>query len=61
MRRNITSAVTGMAVGMLAGTAAYMMSGRNTVNFSARKLRKGAEKALKNAGTIIENVSDMMR
>ncbi len=61
MKKNVTSAMTGMAVGMLAGTAAYMISGKSPMQFSTKKFRKGAEKALKNAGTVIENVTDIIR
>lgn len=58
--RSMTTAVTTMAIGMAAGTAAYMMT-RPRAHSQAKKMRKSATRALKNAGVLMNTVSDLMR
>lgn len=63
--KSFTQAMTGITVGMLAGTAAYMMSGSHHHHRSAaaacRKRKKNTAKAMKTAGILIDSVADMMR
>lgn len=55
----MSSVVKGLAAGAVVGTATYMMtSGKKKSNGS---LKKNAGKALKAVGTVIENVSYMMK
>ena len=62
--KNFTQTMTGITVGMLAGTAAYMMSGghkeRRAAAKASRKRKKTTAKAMKTAGTLIDSVADMM-
>lgn len=60
MNKNMTSAMAGVAFGMIAGTAAYMMSGR-PMHSQGKKFKKTAGRAIRNAGVIIDSVSEMMR
>ena len=52
--------MTGIALGVAAGTAAYAMSNM-TSRSQRKKLKKTADKAIKNMGAIIDNVSYMMK
>lgn len=55
----MSSVVTGLAAGAVVGTAAYMMtSGKKK---TSTNMKKNAGKALKAVGTVIENVSYMMK
>lgn len=56
---NTTAAITGIALTMAAGTAAYMMTTKGS-NAQKRKLKKNATKALKTVTGVIDNVSNMM-
>lgn len=56
---NTTAAITGVALTMVAGTAAYMMSSKSA-NSQKKKLKKNATKALKTVSGVIDNVSNMM-
>ncbi len=60
MNRTASTAVTGLAVAMAAGTAAYMMSGHHGPNTS-RKIKKNATKAIKTIGSMLNSVEYMMR
>lgn len=60
MNRTATTAVTGLAVAMAAGTAAYMMSGHRGPN-TGRKIKKNAAKAIKTLGNMLDSVEYMMR
>ncbi|MDF3004904.1 MAG: hypothetical protein K0S22_1376 [Oscillospiraceae bacterium] len=60
-RNNMTSAITSAAVGIIAGTAAYMMSsGDTTMQRQTKKLKRTAGRAVKNAGIILDSVSQIM-
>ena len=62
MNTCMTSTVAGITVAMIAGTAAYMMSDRShSMQRQAKKLRRAASHAAKNAGVVIDSISDMMR
>lgn len=60
MKNNSMSAVVkGVAAGAVIGTAAYMMSqGKKKTSAT---VKRNAGKALKAVGTVIENVSYMMK
>ena len=59
VNKAMNSMLTSAAVGMIAGTAVYMMSG--DTNTQAKKLKRTAKSAVKNAGVILEGVSQMMK
>ena len=52
------TAVTGVAVAMAAGTAAYMMNHKKN---PGKKLKQNATKAIKTLGTVLDSVEYMMR
>lgn len=54
------SIVTGLAAGAVVGTASYMMSNTGKKK-TANNLKRNAGKALKAVGSVIENVSYMMK
>lgn len=60
MNKAATTAVTGIAVAMAAGTAAYMMSGNRSQN-TGRKIKKNATKVIKTLGNMLDSVEYMMR
>lgn len=55
-----TAAVTGIALTMAAGTAAYMMSSGKKGKAQKKALKKNATKALRTVGSVIDNVSSMI-
>ena len=58
----MNSAITSAAVGLLAGTAAYMMSGNDRgMQLQAKKVKRSAGKAMRNAGIILDGVSQLMK
>lgn len=58
----ISSIAKGVAAGAVVGTATYMMTSNNVKKKAASHLlKKNAGRAFKAVGTVIENVSDMMR
>ena len=59
VNRTMSSMLTSAAVGMIAGTAAYMMSGDGMSQ--TKKLKKTAKSAMKSAGAILDGVSQMMK
>lgn len=60
MKNNVMSSVVkGLAAGAAIGTATYMVS--QTKKKTANTVKKNAGKALKAVGTVIENVSYMMK
>lgn len=59
VNKAMNNMLTSAAVGMIAGTAVYMMSGDS--NAQAKKLKRTAKSAVKNAGMILEGVSQMMK
>ncbi len=60
MNRTTSTALTGLAVTMAVGTAAYMMSGKN-MKSQRKALKKNAGKAIRTVGNFIDNVSYMMK
>lgn len=64
MKNNkMSSVVTGLAAGAVVGTAAYMMTAgsKPSKKKSGAAMKRNAGKALKAVGTVIENVSYMMK
>lgn len=61
MNKGLNKAVATAAVGMIAGTAAYMMSTNGSMNGKARKIKRSANKAVKNAEIILSGVSQIMK
>jgi len=59
VNRSMSSMLTSAAVGMIAGTAAYMMS--NDGMNQTKKLKRTAKSAMKSAGVILDGVSQMMK
>ncbi len=59
MNKATTTAMTGAAVAMAAGTAAYMLS-RNK-NHTGKALKKNAAKTIKTLGSVLNSVEQMMR
>lgn len=57
----MSSVVTGLATGAVLGTAAYMMSNGRKRGRTGKMLRRSTGKALKTVGSVIENVSYMMK
>lgn len=55
----MSSVVKGIAAGAVVGTAAYMMSSNKKKTGS--KMKKNASKAMKAVGTVMENVSYLMK
>ena len=51
--------ITSAAVGMIAGTAAYMMSADRETQ--AKKLKRTAKSAVRSAEVILDGVSQMMK
>lgn len=58
VNKNTATAVTGIAVAMAAGTAAYMITHRPT---GGKKLKRNAAKAIKTLGSVLDSVEGMMR
>lgn len=60
MKNNtMSSVVKGLAAGAVVGTATYMMASKK--KHTAATVKKNAGKALKAVGSVIENVSYMMK
>ena len=53
MNKTAATAVTGVAVAMAAGTAAYMMNHKKN---PGKKLKQNATKAIKTLGTVLDSV-----
>ena len=53
-----TTAVTGVAVAMAAGTAAYMLS---TKNKTGKKMKKNMTKAIRTLGSMLDSVDYLVR
>ena len=60
MNKRTSSALAGAAVTMAVGTAAYMLSAKTTTA-QRRKMRSAANKAVKTAGAVMENINYMMK
>lgn len=58
MNKATTTAMTGMAVAAVAGTAAYMLSGHG--KNPTKKLKQNATKAIKTLGSVLDSVEYMM-
>ena len=59
--KSMTSAATGLAIGAVVGTAAYMMSDSKGSTMNVKKMKKTANKAMRNAGVLMESMNNMMR
>lgn len=57
VNKNAATAVTGIAVAMAAGTAAYMLTHKQG---SGKKLKRSATKAIKTLGSVLDSVEGMM-
>lgn len=57
--KGVSSVVKGLAAGAVVGTAAYMMTSSKKKN--GAKMKKNASRAMKAVGTVIENVSYLMK
>lgn len=58
VNKNAATAVTGIAVAMAAGTAAYMVTHRQASG--SKKLRRNAAKAIKTLGSVLDTVEGMI-
>lgn len=56
---NVSAVMKGLATGAVIGTATYMMT--QSKKRTSNMMKKNAGKALKAVGTVIENVSYMMK
>lgn len=61
MNKNATTAVTGIAVAMAAGTAAYMLTHKKSSGVTGKKLKRSANKAIRTLGSVLDSVEVMMR
>lgn len=52
--------MTGVAVAMAAGTAAYMLSNHNSKSMGGKKIKRNAAKAIKTLGSMLDSVEYMM-
>ena len=59
MNKAATTAMTGVAIAMAAGTAAYMLSGHGK-NKKNKKLKRNATKAVKTLGNVLDSVEYLM-
>lgn len=55
----MSSVVKGLAAGAIVGTAAYMMT--NSKKKTGNKMKRNAGKAMRAVGSVIENVSYLMK
>lgn len=60
MNKTASNVVKGLAAGAAVGAAAYMITSAKSKK-SSRALKKGAGKAIKAVGTIVDNVATMMK
>ncbi len=58
-KSTMNSVVKGLAAGAVVGTATYMMTSSRRTNGS--RMKKNASRAMKAVGTVIENVSYLMK
>ena len=58
-KSNVSSLVKGLAAGAVVGTATYMMT--TSKKSKSTSMKKNASKAVKAVGTVIENVSYLMK
>lgn len=59
MNKAVSSVAKGMAAGVAVGAVTYMMT--NSKRKRNKAIKKGAGKAIKAVGTIVDNVSTMMK
>ena len=60
MNKGMTGAITGITMGIVAGTAAYMIAGGQK-KFPSKQLKRSANRAVRAVGSAINNVSSMMQ
>ena len=61
MKKHMNPRITGLAAGAVVGTAAYVINHKGHTNSTAKTLRRNTGKALKTVGTVMENMSYMMK
>ena len=61
MKKSINPLVTGLAAGAVIGTAAYFINHKGHSNSAAKTIRRNTGKALKTVGSVMENMSYMMK
>ncbi len=61
MRKRTGTALAGLAMGLAAGTAAYMLNNHSSMKSQKKALRKTATKAVKTVGDIVDNFNYMVR
>ena len=59
MNKTASNVIKGLAAGAAVGTATYMMT--NSKHKRSKAIKKGAGKAIKAVGTIVDNVTTMMK
>ena len=59
MKRQTMGALTGAAITMAVGTAAYLVSTRTTKS-QRRKIRHTADRAMRTVGNVVDNIQTMM-
>lgn len=60
MNRSVTGAMTGLAVGLAAGSAVYAAANMTTAR-QRRKMKKAANRAMKNMEGIVSDVAYIMK
>lgn len=58
--KNVGTMIASAALTMAAGTAAYMAMNKNSGASKMKKIKKSTGKALKNVGTMVNEISNMM-
>lgn len=61
MKKQINPLITGLAAGAVASTAAYLINHKNQSHSAAKTIRRNTGKALKTVGSMMENMSYMMK
>lgn len=63
MNKSTSTAVTGVAVALAAGTAAAMIANqsRRKSIFNTRKMKRGTARAIRNVNSMLNSVEHMMR
>ena len=59
-KNSITPIITGAAVTMAVGTAAYMMSGKSSKE-NKKQLKKTATQAIQAVGDVVDGITTMMK
>lgn len=59
MNKTVSNVAKGMAAGVAVGAVTYMLT--NSSRRKSKAIKKGAGKAIKAVGTIVDNVTTMMK